>query len=321
MGPGQNNQSLGEYIDARVPWISGIAALLLLLAMTDAPYGYYDFLRLALPLCSVAMAWSMYRQERNFALLWCIAFALLFQPVWPLDMNRDDWYPLNRIGAIGFGALALRGRWRSIFEKVRTALGAFSKENPLPRSEGAGISQNEFKVMPGDEGDQVVQRKYNECFSQWRDFLLESLALEDRENMKEVVCTIASKLAYANYLMIISYRGPNALSSKDAKALLLCAGGKLIIHLQKAMNIVSETIGQTPVGRAEVARVAGKEVSEYSSIVLQCQQLFSEKSQFPLDPLYIAIGKEIQRNLKTPAERDSFFSQRFREESFRLAQQ
>jgi hypothetical protein len=72
-----------------------VPAALLLLALLSFPYGYYTFLRLAVTLSAGLLAyWSWSRQQP----LWAIAFAavaLLFNPLFPVYLDRSTWGPID----------------------------------------------------------------------------------------------------------------------------------------------------------------------------------------------------------------------------------
>lgn len=87
-----------------------ISAILLLLAITRMPYGYYNFMRWIVCAACVYGAWAAY-QDRHHVWTWLlIAAAVLFNPIIPFRMHRADWVPFNLAGAVllTFGAFTLR---------------------------------------------------------------------------------------------------------------------------------------------------------------------------------------------------------------------
>lgn len=80
-----------------------IAVLILSVAVIDPPYtssGYYDFLRLII---TVVAGYSAYRawQKGMVAWLWIfIAIALLYNPVFRVELERDQWSIFNCISGV-----------------------------------------------------------------------------------------------------------------------------------------------------------------------------------------------------------------------------
>lgn len=78
------------------------AAVLLLVALANWPYGYYQFLRLAV--CAVG-AFSACRSWRAQKPLWAVAMAglcLLFNPIYTVHFRRDEWAWVDAISALAF---------------------------------------------------------------------------------------------------------------------------------------------------------------------------------------------------------------------------
>ena len=81
-----------------------VPSALLLLALLPWPYGYYNFLRLAV--CLVA-AWFTYEQWKLDDAIsgWVVALgatALLYNPLFPIHLNREMWSVLNLASAVVF---------------------------------------------------------------------------------------------------------------------------------------------------------------------------------------------------------------------------
>ncbi|MGL3214036.1 DUF6804 family protein [Bradyrhizobium sp. BR 1433] len=91
-----------------------VAVALLLFAILKLPYGYYTFLRVAIfGFCGVVAALS-FLEKTSF---WGLAFlllALLFNPVFPVYLQRQTWFWLDLGAAIviatHFGWLHLVGK-------------------------------------------------------------------------------------------------------------------------------------------------------------------------------------------------------------------
>jgi hypothetical protein len=88
-----------------------VAALLLLLAITRMPYGYYVFMRWVVCAACVYGAWVAYLDGHHHVWTWLLgAAAFLFNPLVPVRMHRADWVPFNLVGfaLLSIGAIALR---------------------------------------------------------------------------------------------------------------------------------------------------------------------------------------------------------------------
>jgi hypothetical protein len=87
-----------------------IAALLLLLALADWPYGYYQFLRLVVCGVGIYMAVTVYQWRKMWA-IWLFGIAaVLFNPFAPIHLSKDLWQPIDVGCAVLFlaGAFLLR---------------------------------------------------------------------------------------------------------------------------------------------------------------------------------------------------------------------
>lgn len=78
------------------------AAVLLVLALADWPYGYYQFLRLVVFVAAVLSAWRLWQKGNSF---WAFAFAglaLLFNPFLLVHFRRDEWAWIDALAALAF---------------------------------------------------------------------------------------------------------------------------------------------------------------------------------------------------------------------------
>lgn len=81
---------------------SGIAALMLVGALADWPYGYYQLLRWVVCGASIFVAYTTYSWKKVWA-TWIFGFiALLFNPLIPIHLTREIWKPIDVICAILF---------------------------------------------------------------------------------------------------------------------------------------------------------------------------------------------------------------------------
>lgn len=75
-------------------------AALLLATLAGWPYGFYVFLRLAVCVGAVTLAW---RASRDGRLWWAVTMggvAILFNPLLPLHLARPDWTPIDLFAAV-----------------------------------------------------------------------------------------------------------------------------------------------------------------------------------------------------------------------------
>lgn len=78
------------------------AAILLLAALADWPYGYYTFLRLVVCLAAAFLAWQSFQAKRppwGFAMT---AIALLFNPFFLVHFHRHQWAWIDVLAAVAF---------------------------------------------------------------------------------------------------------------------------------------------------------------------------------------------------------------------------
>ena len=80
-----------------------IACAILALAFAHMPYGYYNFLHIAVCLYSVYLATTLWRpQQVSYRALLAIAIAILYNPIWRITLTRDSWLVANAITVILF---------------------------------------------------------------------------------------------------------------------------------------------------------------------------------------------------------------------------
>ncbi len=87
-----------------------IAALMLLGALADWPYAYYQLLRWVVCGAAIFVAVSTYGWQKLWA-TWLFGFvAVLFNPLAPIHLARDVWQPIDVLCAILFifAAVALK---------------------------------------------------------------------------------------------------------------------------------------------------------------------------------------------------------------------
>lgn len=89
--------------------ISGIAACgLLLLGTQNLPYGYYQFLRIAVTITAVVYAVGLHRRKFRVLPVIFAGVAILFNPFWPVGFARELWALIDLITAFFWGSVAFR---------------------------------------------------------------------------------------------------------------------------------------------------------------------------------------------------------------------
>lgn len=84
-----------------------IASLMLLGALGQWPYGYYQLLRLVVCGISVYVAFIAYNWHKIWA-TWLFGFiAVLFNPLIPIHLSRELWQPIDVICALLFVVVTL----------------------------------------------------------------------------------------------------------------------------------------------------------------------------------------------------------------------
>jgi hypothetical protein len=78
------------------------AAVLLLAALFDWPYGFYTFLRLAVCLAAAVLAWQSYKAKRPAWALAMTGFTLLFNPFIQVHFHRNQWSLIDAVAAVVF---------------------------------------------------------------------------------------------------------------------------------------------------------------------------------------------------------------------------
>ncbi len=78
------------------------AAALLFAALAKWPYGFYDFLRLAVCAAAAFLAWRTSRSGRPLWALAMVGITLLFNPIIPVRFHRAEWARIDAAAAIVF---------------------------------------------------------------------------------------------------------------------------------------------------------------------------------------------------------------------------
>lgn len=80
---------------------SGIISMLMIMALFDNPYGFYQFLRIIIPLLAGFVAYKIYQHDEDSKYVWFfVGVAVLFNPLAPIYLDRSVWAVLNLAIAI-----------------------------------------------------------------------------------------------------------------------------------------------------------------------------------------------------------------------------
>ena len=94
---------MDKFIEKRpqaIPCI--VAAVFLLLALLDWPYGYYQLLRLVVTGAAAWVAYVAYTAKKQWLMVIFIIIALLFNPLAPVHLDRETWAGIDVLCAVGF---------------------------------------------------------------------------------------------------------------------------------------------------------------------------------------------------------------------------
>lgn len=78
------------------------AAIILLLAPLEWPYGYYRFLRVAVTVAAAGLCVFTHRIGEKWLSVALFLTLLTFNPLVPLGLEKDQWVVLNLLGAAVF---------------------------------------------------------------------------------------------------------------------------------------------------------------------------------------------------------------------------
>jgi hypothetical protein len=79
---------------------------LLLIAIADLPYGYYQFLRIVISIIAGLNAFSELENENKILFFIFSLILVLFNPIIPIHLDKNTWTPINIIVGIIFGLSA-----------------------------------------------------------------------------------------------------------------------------------------------------------------------------------------------------------------------
>lgn len=88
-------------------WLGLSGAALSLLAIANMPYGYYTFNRVALTGLAVLLSISAVKSSASGWLWILVPIVILWNPAFPIHLERVVWAPLNLLAAAGLVACGL----------------------------------------------------------------------------------------------------------------------------------------------------------------------------------------------------------------------
>jgi hypothetical protein len=98
-------------------------ATLLILALANLPYGYYQFLRIAVFVSAGVLAWRIAKAEGMVTWVYVMAgLALLFNPIFIIHFQRDEWAWIDVVSALVFLACPPSERKKGSSEDNKTKL-------------------------------------------------------------------------------------------------------------------------------------------------------------------------------------------------------
>lgn len=79
-----------------------IASVLLLIAIAPMPYGYYQFLRIAITIVAGIIAYSLFEKNQKKSLVAFVVIMILYNPILVIHLERAIWSPINIVTAVFF---------------------------------------------------------------------------------------------------------------------------------------------------------------------------------------------------------------------------
>ena len=85
-----------------------ITSGMLFIAIFQLPYGYYNLLRLAVTASSGISSFNAYKNKNIGTAIIFAIICLLFNPLFPIYLDKGTWFPIDIIVGIFFGASGLQ---------------------------------------------------------------------------------------------------------------------------------------------------------------------------------------------------------------------
>jgi hypothetical protein len=87
-------------------WVASVLFALLVLAIFEWSESYYQFLRLSVCTGSLFLGYVAYKEHKHGEMIFLFGIALLFNPVFPVELEELEWKFVNVTAAIGIFAIA-----------------------------------------------------------------------------------------------------------------------------------------------------------------------------------------------------------------------
>lgn len=79
-----------------------LSCVLLLLAIAPLPYGYYQFLRIAITIVAGILAYNSFLAKQKTWFYLFIPIVILYNPILPFHLDKEIWLPINLLTFIVF---------------------------------------------------------------------------------------------------------------------------------------------------------------------------------------------------------------------------
>lgn len=79
-----------------------IIAVILFISIAELPYGFYTFMRIAVPLLSVIYLFFAYMIKEEFSLMLIpnIIIVILWNPIFPIYLDKETWVIIDAVVGI-----------------------------------------------------------------------------------------------------------------------------------------------------------------------------------------------------------------------------
>ena len=79
-----------------------IIAAILFISIAELPYGFYTFMRIAVPILSAIYLFCAYAEKEEFDLMMIpnILIVILWNPIFPVYLDKDTWIIIDLVAGI-----------------------------------------------------------------------------------------------------------------------------------------------------------------------------------------------------------------------------
>ncbi len=204
------------------------------------------------------------------------------------------------------------------------------RTNPQPASKSQvdALEALANSIPKLDERYELMEKLYNSLCNQWSEFFSSSvvdrlgrLSRSDMDHMRKFSEMAAISMSFANLMLFI--KGEQARYKDEDRN--IDASVARVLATQRLSKQIKHTLDTGPAlltkdqKHPDVLRsMAMKKLEAYELAVIESMSRYSKQTEFPFDPLFVAIDKEARYNLPDPKAREDFFGIKFREELGRL---